>query len=288
VIDLTATALRGVCDGLSKAGFARTAFGGEFASGVHDVFAAATDFFRQPLTLKRHCALGQDMGYRPIGIEYSQSPTYPDQVESFSVCARVPVNLQAAHQPLARELYAVMSRMFDRLESVAEQIAIGLANQQNGDVDTRRLSGGLRMWSRLQVNYSKPSAVTGPYVNETHEDLNLLTISTSNFPGLQVLVRDDKFDDFLDCRTGEGEVVVFGGEIGWLLSGGRVKRGYHRVVVDNCVSERLAILFFGDLDPDLCQPWIINDLNRAVDIAQRTRTNVQRFGLRGFELGSAT
>jgi hypothetical protein len=44
----------------------------------------------------------------------------------------------------------------------------------------------------------------------------------------------------------------------------------------------MALLFFGDLDPRLCEPWVRNQVNASVDISKRVLKSVNRFGLQGF------
>src|SRR5438034_884574 len=73
-----------------------------------ETFEAAYAFFQAPMDEKNSNRLPEDIGYRPMGIEYSQSPTRPDPIESFSADARS----WGAHQRLpsasARELYKKM------------------------------------------------------------------------------------------------------------------------------------------------------------------------------------
>lgn len=89
-------------------------------------------------------------------------------------------------------------------------------------------------------------------------------------------------NDFVPIQTKSDEILVFPGEIAWLLSGGTIRPMYHRVRRDLQVNERLALLFFADLEPEACEPWRRTTANVGVDIAQRVRTNVLKFGLKGF------
>jgi isopenicillin N synthase-like dioxygenase len=72
------------------------------------------------------------------------------------------------------------------------------------------------------------------------------------------------------------------GEIIWLLSGGRIPPLFHRVNPKPSCEERIALLFFGDINPSACEPWVENEFNRGVDIGRRVLTSVNRFGLKGF------
>src|SRR5437763_9584130 len=89
---------------------------------VRATFAAAVTFFQEPLDLKSRCSFPQDMGYRPFGGEYSQSSSFPDQLESFSFSARVPIPLSKLPSANARVLYEQMSATFDILEPLAEAL----------------------------------------------------------------------------------------------------------------------------------------------------------------------
>src|SRR5258708_30685865 len=42
------------------------------------------------------------------------------------------------------------------------------------------------------------------------------------------------------------------------------------------VSERLALLFFGDIDPKVCDPWVMNSVNAGIDIGARVQASVAR------------
>jgi isopenicillin N synthase-like dioxygenase len=246
---------------------------------VRTTFVAALPFFQEPLDVKSRCSFPQDMGYRPFGGEYSGSPAFPDQLESFSISARLPIPLSELASASARILYEQMSKTFDILEQLAEALAIELANKLSNKQIGEKLHCALRQWSRLQLNYSRPAEVILPFVNTLHEDLNLLTINFSNEPGLEVEIAEG---EIAEINTMLGEAVILPGEICWLLSGGQIKPLYHRVRADPQVQERLALLFFADLDPRYCEPWVVNEINRHVDIGARVLTNVSKFGLNGF------
>lgn len=246
---------------------------------VRATFAAAVPFFQESSDLKSRCSFPQDMGYRPFGGEYSQATSFPDQLESFSISARVPIPLSELPSINARVLYEQMSATFDLLEPLAEALAIEFAKELSHGRIGEMLHGTLRSWSRLQLNYARPAEVTAPFVNALHDDLNLLTINFADGPGLEVGIAED---DVTEVIRLPGEAVVLPGEIAWLLSGGQIKPLYHRVRADPQIRERLALLFFADPDPEACEPWVVNEINRNVDIGARVRTNVHHFGLQGF------
>jgi isopenicillin N synthase-like dioxygenase len=131
------------------------------------------------------------------------------------------------------------------------------------------------------LNYSRPAEVTTPYINEAHEDGAFLTVAYANAPGLELRTADG---DFVPTTNGQDNVLILPGEIAWLLSGGSVRPLYHRVRPDARFHERMTLLFFGDIDPGLCQPWVLNEVNKGVDIGARVLRNPTRFGLQEWKL----
>jgi isopenicillin N synthase-like dioxygenase len=75
------------------------------------------------------------------------------------------------------------------------------------------------------------------------------------------------------------ELLVVSGEILWLLSGGRIRPIHHQVRPVAFRQERMSVLFFADLHPSLCQPWVVNQTNYHIDIGERVLKNATRFGL---------
>jgi isopenicillin N synthase-like dioxygenase len=276
---LTGVIPQNVGQKLAKERFLVLRVSGPIQESVRATFDAALPFFQEPLDLKSRCSFSQDMGYRPFGGEYSESSSTPDQLESFSISARVPIPLAALPSANVKILYERMAATFDMLEPLAEALALELANELGQRRMDEKLCGALRRWSRLQLNYSRPAEVSVPFVNAFHDDLNLLTINFADEPGLEVGVTEDEITEVV---RHSGEAVILPGEIMWLLSGGQIKPLSHRVRADPRIPERLALLFFADPEPAACEPWVANEVNRDVDIGERVRKNVHRFGLQGF------
>jgi hypothetical protein len=82
-------------------------------------------------------------------------------------------------------------------------------------------------------------------------------------------------------------MLIMPGEIAWLLSAGEIQPLWHRVVPNHRIAERIAILFFADIDPQLCQPWVRGDVNTGVNIGERVLNNGERFGLAKYTLDEA-
>jgi isopenicillin N synthase-like dioxygenase len=247
---------------------------------VQAIFDPAYSFFRQSISAKQKCTFTQDMGYRQLGDEYSKSPAQADQVESFSISARVPLPPSQLKSADAELLYQRMLVVFDFLEAITENLVIRLADHFTNRSNRSSLRGALRRWSRLQVNYSLPSDVPLHFINEEHEDLDLLTLTMAPIPGLEVEWIENTF---IPTTTMADQVLILPGEIAYLLSGGQLQPVYHRVRASGQIPERVSLLFFADLEPRHCKPWVANDINFGVDIGKRVITNVHRFGLAGFD-----
>ncbi|HXM49573.1 MAG TPA: 2OG-Fe(II) oxygenase family protein [Pyrinomonadaceae bacterium] len=249
---------------------------------VQATFDAGYSFFHEPLSAKTQFIFEQDMGYRPFGGEYSVSPDFPDQLESFSISPRLAIPFSRLHMVTARTLYARMSHTFDLFEPIVEGLITLLANQVSDGRVNDSLNGKLRSWSRLQLNYTQPALVSLPFINESHDDLDLMTFTCAPRAGLEIKVGENHF---IPVTTAPEEALVFPGEIAWLLSGGKLSALYHRVRTHPLISERISLLLFVDPEPPVCKPWITNSVNRGVDISERVRRNVSRFGLTGFTEG---
>jgi isopenicillin N synthase-like dioxygenase len=216
-----------------------------------------------------------DTGYRPFGIEYSQSAAHPDEVESFSVSRRVKNCGPALISGSARVLHDTMHCLFDLIEPLAARMTDQIASEYIKRSEAAKLRGALQHWSLLQLNYSRPSATEAEYINELHEDGCLMTIMTVSGPGLELQASDGSFTPIRPTE----DLLLLSGEILWLLSGGKVPAIYHRVRTIPSCSQRMSLLFFADIDPSLCQPWIENENNKGIDIGDRVLTNAARYGL---------
>jgi isopenicillin N synthase-like dioxygenase len=213
---------------LRSLGFLRVRLSDATQKSVQATFDAGSAFFRQPVETKLEMTMEQDLGYRAFGGEYSISPDFPDQLESFSVSPRLTIPSNQFQSIVARVLYDRLSETFELFEPIVEDLTMTLANQLTEDRIGKQLQGKLKYWSRLQLNYTQPANVAFPFINELHEDLDLLTINCASGAGLELKIAADSF---LPVDTGVGEAVIFPGEIAWLLTGGIVKPIYHRVQV---------------------------------------------------------
>jgi len=242
-------------------------------------FHAAREFFKGDLEGKMANRHIDDWGYRPFGIEYSGSSERPDLVESFSASFRNRDIINCFSSDTARKLYRQMLTAIDALEPIAESLTIHLAETLTQTGMSNLLTGAFRNWSCLQLNHAYFEAPDGTVINDLHEDGNLITLACSTGPGLELLASDGRT---VSITTKCNEIVIMPGEIMWLLSGGYVRPLYHRVRLQTQDPKRLALLFFGDIDPKRCQAWVPNGINANIDIGACVLTNAKRFGLDGF------
>lgn len=260
---------------LSSQGWLLLSLPHEAREAIGETYLTATTFFQYSSNVKNSNRLPDDVGYRPPGIEYSQSPERPDPIESFTADLRSREAIRTLPSPIARKLYNQMLATIDVLEPLAESMVVKLARSYNKQ-NSSSLIGALRRWSCLQVNYSRPSATQASFIHERHEDGHLLTVLSSNQPGLEIEISKDHF---LPIHPSNDQVLIMPGEILWLLTGGEIRPLYHRVRPHPKCSDRVALLFFVDMDPRFCDPWVRNELNESIDIGHRVLTNARRFGL---------
>jgi isopenicillin N synthase-like dioxygenase len=274
---------RTVVESVFADGFALVTTPGMAEASLKEIFDAGRTFFQRDRAEKTLNRLPNDCGYRPHGVEYSQSPSRPDEVESFSLCRPSDVTNLANFSASGANLYEKMAKLFNMAELIAEKLAVRLAAELTGTSYERRFSGAFRRFSLLQLNYSQPSRIGAEYINEVHEDGSLVTIISVTGPGLELQRQDGSF---VSVTPLVDKLLLMSGEILWLLSGGRIPPVHHRVRPVTCLDERMSLLFFADLNPDLCEPWVANDVNANIDIGERVRKNPLRFGLSEWESSS--
>jgi isopenicillin N synthase-like dioxygenase len=243
---------------------------------IQNTFSEGYAFFRSALDTKMASRLPADTGYRPFAGEYSQSPDRPDQVESFSASVRMSAAACNLQSNTAQSLYKSMLKVVAEFEPIAEQIILEIARAIKGTTEHNLFNGAFSLWSFAQLNYSLPAKTQKEFINDLHEDGCLLTMTCTTGPGLEIRTHGGQF---VRVTTEPDEILIFPGEILWLLSGGLLAPLHHRVRPHAECQERMSLLFFADIAPHLCHPWSISDVNREVDIGQRVLKNPTRFGL---------
>jgi hypothetical protein len=153
---------------------------------VRTTFEAAYPFFRSTIDEKMASRLPADTGYRQFAGEYSQSPDRPDQVESFTTSVRMSTSAANLESRNAQALYQRMLEVIEKFEPIAELVAGILATRINHLISEIEFCGAFRLWSFLQLNYSRPREVSEEFINDLHEDGCLLTITCTTAPGLEL------------------------------------------------------------------------------------------------------
>jgi isopenicillin N synthase-like dioxygenase len=257
---------------IERFGFAYLDASDDLQQLMEEAFSAGDRYFDLELGAKTGDRLPLDTGYRPYGQEYSRSSNQPDQVESFTTSRRVS-NPELRLSNPGKELHTKMLSVFDVFERAAEEITSSLVARFDGAA--RNLHGAFQNWSLLQFNCSRPAMATAEFINDLHEDGCLLTIMSIAGAGLEL----QSGADFTAIPASKHQVLVMAGEILWLLTGGAIAPVYHRVRKISSQSRRKSLLFFADMNPALCDPWILNHINQNIDIGQRVLRNSTRYGL---------
>jgi len=248
----------------------------ELQGRIRQTFDAAARFFTSSSEEKLSNRLRLDTGYRPYGVEYSRSPDHPDDVESFTVSPRAQVTAADLHTEAGLAIYQAMLSVYGSMVSLLGIIATTLAAKFDRNFDCRGLAPAIFQWSILQLNYSRPAQTGAEFINDPHEDGCLLTMISVTTPGLEIQSDENTFIPFAPTPN---QLLILPGEILWLLSGGKITPTFHRVRALPQYSERMSLNFFGDISPDLCEPWVRNEVNKDVDIGNLVLKNSSRYGL---------
>jgi isopenicillin N synthase-like dioxygenase len=262
---------------ISNKGWSLFALGDDLQRKVSIAYEAAEAFFDLDEKSKQACVLPYGCGYTPFGREHSGNPALPDRVEIFAASART--HDLALDLPCAAgcDLHARMMEVSHSLEMMAEDIMRGVARTVALGVSEQKLTGGLHRWSQLQFNRTILTE-PGQFINTAHEDGHLLTFAHANGRGLEIVTGSS----VLEPDSTNAAFTVMPGAILSLLTGGEIRPLYHQVRAHSRSEHRLSLLFFADLDPQLCEPWKITPANRDIDIASRVLGNARRFGMDGF------
>jgi isopenicillin N synthase-like dioxygenase len=260
---------------LTSDGFLMVSIPDGIRTAIDSTFRRGAAFFRQTVEAKMTTSLAGDLGFRAYGVEYSSSPERPDQMESFTISRRCADRLRQLPNMSGRVLSSDMAHTLEFFASVATSLIRSLAHFFGQDSDGL-LSSAVVDWSILQLNYSRPSRAHGEYINEVHEDGCLLTVASVTGHGLEI---QHNRGVFVPVTPAHDQLLIFPGEILYLLSAGLIKPCYHRVNALDYLPERMSLLLFADVDPNLCEPWVTGDVNRGVNIGERVLKNSLRFGL---------
>ncbi|HEV2816259.1 MAG TPA: 2OG-Fe(II) oxygenase family protein [Allosphingosinicella sp.] len=264
--------LQGRAEELEQPGYMVIDLADDVRRDIVRLSSIARRYFDLPEPEQGANALPFGCGHWTYGFEHSGIPDSPDRVSFFGASIRTATLADRLPTPLARELHRRLLGVFSTFEVMAEDLMVGLASRC-GLADAAALRGGLRRWSMIQISRTLPTPAGDPIYHE-HEDGHLLSFAQANGLGLEISTAGA----YRRAPYSPASILVMPGELMRLLTGGRVAPLYHRVRAVPRKRPRLALLFFADLDPDLCAPWVDGLADKA-GCAAHVLSNAARFGM---------
>lgn len=229
----------------------------------------AARFFTQDEAVKRrHGSEDFNFGYRPYGRQYSVSPDRPDMNSSFAYWADDPSTVPNYQAKTVAPFLRALSAYWAITAEAAEQILAGLASHYDYP---ETLPFGRS--SYLEVNWYLRDAERG-LLQDRHEDGHLLTLATSDGPGLEI----EGNGVMRPVAVRDGRLLVMPGSLLTAMTDGQVPPLYHQVR-NHHLERRITALFL--VNPPLdraAAPYVISG-GAAVDVAALARTTGSMFGL---------
>jgi isopenicillin N synthase-like dioxygenase len=263
---------------LATCGFSKLEISDELEAMIGSTYEHGDEFFGLDSAVRSFNSLPFGCGYVPFGQEHSGDPARPDRVDFFAASARTVELAEQLPSHAARHLHRSLMAVFEHMELLAERLIGEIATQICKVSQTSWLRDGLRRWSQVQLSRAIPT-VYGEMINTRHEDGHFITFAHANGPGLELAVGET----WVPAQRSPQQLLVMAGSIATLMTGGRVPPAFHRVRASHYQRPRMSVLFFADLDPKTCIPWVSTELNAGVDVGARVRGNAARFGVTGFK-----
>lgn len=266
------SAYRAMIPQLERQGFLRLPADPLLRQAVDRVFADAAAFFARPAAEKfRYSHPEWVEGYRELGPEYSQVPERPDLTESFAAWNHNRARAQLETWRAGCPLHGALRDAADLLADVVRELFAAMRDHFKPDAPDLRFFDA----TYTQLNYYEPARHSRDLLQDRHEDGHLVTLVTSNAPGLEIEVDGT----FVPANVTPDHFVVMPGGLLSLMTGDRVKPGYHQVRNSRRADPRCSMMFFvnPEIDQDL-RPWIENESNRGVDIIERANAAPRQFG----------
>jgi isopenicillin N synthase-like dioxygenase len=259
---------------LEQQGFLWIPVGGALRHATSGVFASADEFFARPTREKhRYANPAWVEGYRELGPEYAQVPERPDLTESFSVWHRNRALPELDAWSDGCPLHGAMRQASSMLSELAGNLFAAMADYWN-PASAPELRFRDATWA--QLNHYEPARHSRELLQDPHEDGHLVTFVLTNAPGLEIQLDGE----FVPADVADNELLVMPGSLLSLMTGYRVKPGYHQVRNTRRADPRSSLLYF--VNPEIDQtlaPWITNESNRGVDIIERANAGQVKFGL---------
>jgi isopenicillin N synthase-like dioxygenase len=268
------SALLAMIPQLEQRGFLWIPVDGTLHEATKDAFASADAFFARSAEEKhRYANPSWVEGYRELGPEYAQVPERPDLTESFSVWHRNRTRPELDSWSEGCPLHGAMRSASSMLSGLAGDLFAAMADYwaPGGAPELR-----FRAATWAQLNHYEPARHRRELLQDPHEDGHLITFVLTNAPGLEIQIDGE----FVPANLGENELLVMPGSLLSLMTGYRVKPGYHQVRNTRRTDPRSSLLYF--VNPEIDQtlaPWIANESNRGIDIIERANAGPAQFGL---------
>ncbi|MFF4402283.1 hypothetical protein [Streptomyces sp. NPDC001480] len=230
--------------------------------------AEAAAFFSLPESVKRqHGSADFNFGFRPYGRQYSVSPDRPDLNESFVYWANHRSKIPNGNR--ITPFLDALSAYWEIAARATEGILAGLADRY-GYTEPGPL---IRRSSYVEVNWYLRDDQRD-LLQDRHEDGHLLTLATSDGPGLEIEIAGR----MQPAEIQDGALLAMPGSLLTAMTGGQVQPLYHQVS-NHRLPRRITVLFLAN--PPLDQPTrpYVGTQHDALDIAAQARTSGAMFGL---------
>ena len=256
-----------------KTGFARVPVTDAMARKIERIYRLGEEFFVRSEADKQGYSMQSFVeGYRELGPEYSQVPERPDLTESFSAWNRNRGRAEVEEVVGGLELHRALRDVSDDLSMIVSGIFRAMAETwAPGSPELRFYKG-----TYVQLNYYEPARHSAELLQDPHEDAHLLTLVKANAPGLEIEV-DGKY---VPAGADGNEIVFMPGSLLSLMTGYKVKPGYHQVRNTRRRDPRSSLLLFVNPETDQkLEPWIRNESNAGIDIIERANEGPKQFGM---------
>jgi isopenicillin N synthase-like dioxygenase len=259
---------RDVIGALLRTGQARVRLTEAELDSLEEVRRHAAAFFARDEHSKRRFGDADGLfGFRPYGMQFSDDPALKDECESFAYWADrsdlIPDSEHIGELTPALSVYWKVAG--DITAGILEQLA---SHYRYPDV----LDFGPA--SYLEINsYGRPPE--RDLLQTRHEDGHLFTLVAVDQAGLEIEV-----DGAMSAAgLATDEMIVMPGSLLTAMTGGEISPLYHQVR-NFGYAGRLTVLYFVNtpMKPGTVAPYLRNQSNRDIDIAELSRRKCTLFG----------
>lgn len=224
-----------------ETGYAKTTLSPSEIAKLRQAFEAGRELFAMPDEMKLvHMSADMNHGFRPMGVEYSQSKDRPDLNESFSMWYD-----RSDLIPKAEEigpLIGAWNVYREFLDSLVQAVAVTLARRFGA-----RKAVDFKSASYLQMNSYSYITEKREFLQDMHEDGHMMTVHYANAPGLEVKTGSGACALDIDRES----ILFMPGSVLTELTSGTVPPLYHQVRNHRIVG-RASLQYF--VNPSLHEP----------------------------------